>query len=115
MTWYQKTGNKYGAKTKEYNGRIYHSKKEAGYAQELDLMIRAKEIKEWKPQVRISLDINGYHICNYIVDFEVTNCDGSIEWHEVKGFETDLYRIKRKILEATVLKENKDIKYLVIK
>ena len=109
--WQIKKQNKYNNQSKEYNGRYYHSKKEAAYAQELDLLKKAGEIKDWKPQHRVSLDVNGYHICNYIVDFLVTNKYGEEELHEVKGFETDLWRIKRKLLEAIY----PDIKYIVIK
>jgi len=43
--YYVKRQNKYNAKSTEYGGLIYHSKKEAGYAQELDLRIKAKDIK----------------------------------------------------------------------
>jgi len=97
--WIDKRQNKYGNVSKEYNGRYYHSKKEAAYAQDLDLLKRAGEVIEWKPQVRISLDVNGYHICNYIVDFEVETKTGT-EYHEVKGFETEIWRLKRKLFEA---------------
>ena len=115
MTWFQRRGSKYGAKTQQYDGHTYHSKKEAGYAASLDLMKRAGEIKEWKRQVKISLDVNGMHIANYFCDFEVTMADGSTELHEVKGFDTEIYRLKRLLLEATLLKERPDIKYVVIR
>lgn len=98
--FYQRQGSKYGAQKKEYNGIYYHSKKEAGYAQELDLLKKAGEIQEWSGQVRLSLDVNGYHICNYVVDFMVINKDGEKELHEVKGFETDTWRLKWKLAEA---------------
>ncbi|MDD4892378.1 MAG: DUF1064 domain-containing protein [Candidatus Rickettsiella isopodorum] len=113
--WQIKRQNKYNNKKQVYNGRWYHSKKEAAYAEQLDWLIKAKEIKSWKPQVRIHLDINGYHITDYIVDFEVINKDDGKEWHEVKGMETYEWQIKRRILEATILKENQNIKYIVIK
>lgn len=98
--WYQRRGNKYGAKKKDYNGRLYMSKGEAGYARELELRRRAGEILDITPQFRISLDVNGYHICNYIVDFRCVMADGSIELHEYKGFETDLWRMKWRLTEA---------------
>lgn len=79
--WYSRKSNKYGNKTKVYSGEVYHSQKEANYAQEPDLLKKGKAIKDFKRQVRIPLDVNGYHICNYIVDFMVTNRDGSIELH----------------------------------
>ena len=98
--WYQKKGNKYGNIAREYGGRIYHSRREAEYAHELDLLMKAKKIKAWIPQHKISLDINGYHIANYYVDFKVTMMDGSEEFHEVKGFETDTWKMKWKLCEA---------------
>jgi hypothetical protein len=112
--WYQRRGNKYGNTKKEYGGLIYHSKSEAGYARDLDLLQKAKKIKSWDRQVRIRLDVNGYHICNYICDFRVVNWDESIELHEVKGFRTQIYEMKRKLLEATYLKEHPDIKFVEI-
>lgn len=99
--------NKFGAKKKEYNGRLYMSKGEAGYAAELELRKKAGEIKEIIPQFRIKLDVNGYHICNYIVDFKVTMADDTIEMHEWKGFETDLWRVKWKLAKAIYSKEYK--------
>lgn len=92
--------NKYGNTTKEYNGRWYHSKLEAKYAQELDLMKKAKEIKDWIPQFKLSLDVNGKHITNYYVDFLVTNNDNSQELWEIKGFETDTWRMKWRLATA---------------
>src|SRR6476661_2411625 len=103
MTWYERRGNKFGAKSTIYNGIQYHSRKEAGYAAELDLLKKAGEIKDWERQVKISLDVNGHHITNYFCDFLVTMKDGSQELHEVKGFETEIYRLKLLLLEATYL------------
>lgn len=98
--WYQKRQNKYNAKSSEYNGIMYHSMKEAGYAMELDLRVKAKEIKKWRRQEKISLDVNGYHIANYYIDFVITHNDGTEEFIEVKGFETEIFRLKWKLTEA---------------
>ena len=106
--------SKYNAKSTIYNGIIYHSKKEAGRAQELDLLLKAKEIKKWERQIPIDLKVNGEHICKYYVDFKVTDKHGIIIWEEVKGFMTEVYRLKRKIFEATYLKEHPDEEYVVI-
>lgn len=100
MTFYQRPRRKYGNETKQYNGITYDSKAEARYARDLDLLKKAGEIKEWEGQHRLSLDVNGYHICNYIVDFKVTNKDGEIELHEVKGFRTAVFNLKWKLTEA---------------
>lgn len=107
--WTQKRGSKYGNKTKVFNGLQYDSKAEAHYAQELQLRQKAGEIKEIVPQFRLSLDVNNYHICNYIVDFMVILSDGSKELHEVKGFATDIFRFKWKLTEAIYGKEYKMI------
>lgn len=92
--------NKYNAKTKQYNGIWYHSKFEASYAKDLDWRIKAGEIKSWIRQAKISLDVNGKHICNYYIDFVVKHNDDSLEYVEVKGFETEVWRLKWKLFEA---------------
>lgn len=112
---FHKRQNKYHATSCIYNGIIYQSKKEAAYAQELDLRIKAKDIKSWKRQVKIDIRINGEHWRNYYVDFEVTHNDNSIEWVEVKGFETEVWKMKRDALELTILKERPEISYTVVK
>ena len=121
MTWFQKSGNKYHAVSSVYNGYYYQSKKEAAYAQELDLRKKAGDIKDWERQVKISLDIKArgeqklYHICNYYVDFLIHHNNKSKELIEVKGFETDVWRLKRKLLEAVWLPKHKDYIYTVVK
>jgi hypothetical protein len=110
----RQSGNKYGSTSHEYNGRVYHSKKEASYAQDLDLLVEAGEVLEWTPQFKIDLQANGRHICTMIPDFLVTLKDGSQELHEVKGFGTSEWRLKVKILEATYLIDHPEITYVVI-
>lgn len=102
--------NKYNAKTSLYNGRSYHSRKEASYAETLDWLKKSGEIKDWKPQKKIEISVNGKHICNHYVDFEVYYRDGRIEWHEVKGFATNEWILKRRLIEAIF-----DTKYVVIR
>lgn len=92
--------NKFGAKRTEYNGREYDSKREAKHAAELDLRIKAGEVKKWEAQHKIELESNGVHICNYFIDFKVWMSDGLIEYHEVKGRETALWRLKWKMAKA---------------
>ena len=116
------TFNKYGAKKTEYNGHRYDSKFEAQIAEDLDTRLKAKDIKEVKRQVKIPLEAYGTHIFNYIIDFVITNNDGTNEYLEVKGYETDLWKTKWKMFEAkmnvedpsavlTVLKQNSYKKY----
>jgi len=117
MSWYQKKGNKYNAKSCHYDGNLYDSKFEASYAQELDLRLKAKDIKKWERQIKISLDIGKYHICNYFVDFLIYHNDKSKELVETKGrflLNNPVYRLKRKLLEAIYLPKHKDTIYTVV-
>ena len=99
--YYQKSGNKYHAKSTEYGGHVYHSKFEAAYAQSLDLAQQAGDIKEWERQVRLDLKVNGQKICSYYIDFIATHNDGSKEYIECKGVEMEVWKIKWRILEST--------------
>jgi hypothetical protein len=60
--------SKFNAKQTEYGGVVYHSQKEADYADELDLRLRAKDIEGWERQVRVPLEVNSQRICNYYLD-----------------------------------------------
>lgn len=99
MTYFVKRGNKYNNTPKLYDGKMYDSKKEASYAQELDLRLKAKDIKAWDRQVKVSLDVNGQHVCNYYIDFKITHNDDSIEWVEIKGFATAVFQLKKRLFE----------------
>lgn len=76
------------------------SKFEAGKAQELILLKRAKAIKDFQEQVKIPLEVNGYHICNYYIDFVIQHNDGTKEYLETKGYPTDTWKLKWKLFEA---------------
>lgn len=106
--------SKYGNKKAEYNGQMYHSKFESKVAEDLDLRRMAGEFTEIDRQVKISLDVNGHHICNYYIDFVATRPDGIKEYIEAKGFATDLWRLKWKLFEA-LYKDDPLIEMIVIK
>ena len=93
-----RTKNKYNARGQEYNGRWYHSAKEARYAEELDWLIKSGDILEVKPQARIDIKVNGIHWRNYACDFRVVTKDGTIQYHEVKGFATEEWKMKWDLL-----------------
>lgn len=97
--------SKYNARRTEYNGRTYDSAAEAAYAAELDLKKKAGLIREWIPQVRVPLEVNGIKICTMVMDFQVfypvaSGLQSQVEYIEVKGFETPVYKLKRKLFEA---------------
>jgi len=108
-------GPKYKSSKQEYNGRWYHSKLEANYAAQLDFMKKAGEIKEWRPQVKLSFKVNGVLICNHYVDFRIITKDGTVQYHETKGYETDSYRMKKKLLLALLPEIDPGAEYIVIK
>lgn len=113
--YFEKRQNKYKNIRQDYGGRNYHSKKEAAYAQELDLRYQGKEIAGWEPQHKVELRVHGRLICNYYVDFLVYHIDGSTELVEVKGFETEVWRLKWKLLEAIYNEEHPDIKLTIVR
>lgn len=94
--------NKYGSKKQTFQGRSYHSKKEAAYAIQLAWLKKAGEIQEIIPQYKIDLRVNGKHITNYFIDFKVKYADGRIELIEVKGFATPEWIIKWRLTEALI-------------
>jgi sporulation protein YlmC with PRC-barrel domain len=97
MTFYlQRKANKYGAKKTTFQGRIYDSKGEAGLAQEIDLLVKAGEVKQVEPQKTFPLyGKNGARICYHRVDFLLTFKDGHQEVQEYKGLATPVWKIKR--------------------
>jgi hypothetical protein len=46
------------------------------------------------------MEVNHRKICNLVVDFLVSNNDGSFEYLEVKGFPTPAWRLKQKLFHA---------------
>jgi hypothetical protein len=115
QNFWKENKNKFNAKSQEYNGRRYDSKKEASYAMMLDWRIKAGEIKEWIPQYKIDLRVNGKHIANYYVDFKVINKHGGVEFHEVKGMVLPLWVLKWKLLEALIDEIEPGAELIVIK
>lgn len=92
--------NKFNARSCKFGDRVYHSKKECEYAQNLEWLKKVGEVKEWIPQFKLDLRVNGEHICNYYIDFKVIYSNGRIEFVEVKGFETNEWRLKWKLTTA---------------
>lgn len=110
--------NKFNNVQQTYDGYNYDSRAEADYAMELDLRLKAKDIKDWERQYKVDIRYpmpEGKLICTYKVDFRIHHNDDSFELIEVKGMETSTYRLKRKLLEVIWLPENLDHTYTVVK
>ena len=97
----KKKKNKYHAQTAEATdffpelaGRSFHSRGERNRAAQLVLLQRAGEISELAFQVTVPL-ICGITWC---VDFHYVDHElGQEVYEEFKGFETEAYRLKRKL------------------
>jgi len=111
----EKRYNKYKAEKQTFSGRSYHSKKEADYAVQLAWRKKAGEIKEIIPQYKLDIRVNGKHITNYFIDFKVILSDNTIELIEVKGFETDIWRLKWRLTEALLDEIEPRAKLVLIK
>ncbi len=108
-----KTYNKYGNKKTEYNGHKYDSKLESNYAAHFDTLLKAGEYIEVQRQVKIPLSAYGKHITNYFIDFILIHKDGHKEYAEVKGKETDVWKLKLKMLEGKLEIEEPDSEIVV--
>lgn len=97
--------NKYNNQKTIVDGIEFDSKKETDYYIHLKLLKKAGEIKDIGLQQRFVLqpgfEKNGvkYQPITYIADFVITNNDGTTEVIDVKGVETQVFKIKQKLFE----------------
>lgn len=97
--------NKYNNQKTIVDGIEFDSKKEADYYIHLKLLKRAGEIKDIGLQQRFVLqpgfEKNGvkYQPITYVADFVIVNNDGTTDVVDVKGFETQVFKIKKKLFE----------------
>lgn len=105
--------SKYGSRKVAIDGITFDSKKEAARYQELKLLERAGEIHYLQLQVKFTLIPAQYENpnsltksgrgkclereCSYIADF-VYYQDKKIVVEDTKGFRTEAYKIKRKLM-----------------
>lgn len=100
--------NKYGARrVKTLDGEEFDSQKEANRYYELRLLERAGKIRDLRRQVKFVLipaqrDAQGKTLereCSYVADFCYFDCGlGANVVEDSKGFKTDVYKIKKKLL-----------------
>ena len=112
----EKKPNKYHNRSTEYNGKLYDSQFEAQHAADLDWLVKSGDVTHWDRQVTLDLRFNGYHICNYKIDFIVHYKDGHREYAETKGIQTRDWLLKWRILEATfdTFKQHPDDKMVLV-
>ena len=91
--------------------KFFRSRWEANYARYLEFLKQHNEIKEWQHESKTFWFENIKRGCrSYLPDFEITNNDGSIEFHEVKGWFDDRSKTKLKRMQ----KYYPDVKLIVI-
>jgi hypothetical protein len=93
--------SKYRSKPTVVDGVRFASKREATRYGQLKLLQKANEIRDLELQPRFPLKVNGELVTTYVADFgyrESKNGNWVVE--DTKGFRTDAYKIKAKLLKA---------------
>lgn len=76
---------------------------EADLCNQLALMQKTGQIISYTTQHKIEIIVRGRHICNHYVDFLVYFSSPTNQWTEfweAKGYPTDEWKLKRKLVEA---------------
>lgn len=97
--------SKYNAKKVEIDGIKFDSKAEGEYYLHLKQQVAERKILGFERQKRMLLQ-EGFSVEGvqgkirpifYVVDFIVTENDGTITYIDVKGVETDVFKLKKKL------------------
>lgn len=98
---------KYGNRKKMIDGIEFASTKEALRYQDLVLMQKAGTIRELRRQVPFPIYIKGVKICDWLADFVYDirwgppkEPDWRRQVEDTKGMRTDVYKLKKKMVEA---------------
>tara|TARA_R100001086_G_C11790169_1_gene245973 strand:+ start:645 stop:965 length:321 start_codon:yes stop_codon:yes gene_type:complete len=92
-------GNKYSNRKVEVDGITFHSKKEGKRYQDLSILEKAGMIQSLELQPRYPMVINDRKVTTYVADFRYTE-DGKTVVEDTKGFKTDVYKLKKKLMLA---------------
>lgn len=112
------TKGQYHSMSCRYGDILYDSIFEANYARSLDWRLKATDksrIKDWKRQVPLRVMYKGDTLCTLWVDFVVEHFDGTFELCETKGYETEIFKMKLRLLEAIWLPDHPEYRYTLIK
>ena len=97
--------SKYNAKKVEIDGIKFDSKAEGEYYLHLKQQVTERQILGFERQKRMLLQ-EGFSVEGvkgkirpifYVVDFIVTENDGTLTYVDVKGMETDVFKLKKKL------------------
>jgi len=88
--------HKFNATRASDGEKTYSSKLERDYKLHLDLLKKSGEVLFFLEQVPLRLPGG----TKYIVDFVVFYKDGDVKFQDAKGMETDVFKIKKREIEA---------------
>ncbi len=98
--------SKYGNKRVTLDGINLKSKLESSYYMHLQLLKKAGEVEYFLRQIPFYLPGNVRYVC----DFQVFTTDGRVIYVDVKGVETNMFKLKKKQVEALYPVEIKVVK-----
>lgn len=96
--------SKYHSRKKECRqDHLHDSSKEADRCDELALLEHAGEIADLEQQPKFVITIQGKRICSYSADFRYRDLKrgGAVVTEDVKGWRTPIFRLKKKLTEAS--------------
>lgn len=104
--WLPKGYSKFGNHKVFYDGIQFDSEREATRYINLKFLLKAGEISDLRLQVEYELIPKqlgpdgkmAEKKCTYIADFVYKDKDGNEVVEDVKGFRTDVYKIKKKLM-----------------
>lgn len=90
--------NKWNNKIFYRDGKCFRSAKELKRYCELVILVNCEKVKRFECQVPYVVS-NGYKPIKYYADFVVEWSDGHTTVEDVKGFKTELYKLKRSLMK----------------
>ena len=92
--------NKYGAKEVKTPDGVFDSQKEYQRWCVLKLLLRAGKISDLQRQVSYELipKQGTMRACSYVADFVYKDSDGNLVVEDCKGYRTEAYKIKKKLM-----------------
>jgi hypothetical protein len=88
--------HKFNAQPSFSDGVRFQSKKEKNYYETLKQLQQQEKIVFFLFQVPLRLPSNIRYVCDFVVFW----ADGNVTFEDVKGYRTDLYKTKKKIIES---------------
>lgn len=96
----QRRRSKYNAVKTMLGGITFDSAHEAERYADLRLLLASGQISDLELQPRFEVIVSGEHICYYRADFRYRE-NGNTIVEDAKGFRTAVYRLKKKLVEAS--------------